>query len=246
MSRGSLVRTGTGTTILQRTAAAVLMACVAAVLAGCVALPSEAAAPAAATPAPTTSPSFAAYPVPADLGAEPASDILSDSEIEALRVQYEDQAWSDLLLRFPDAVRPGVHFAGYVSETDDRVAIMTACYEPYGIPLDHGTIADGTVVSVGPSGDSEEEELAGFVCRSEHPSRPTAPLNTAQKVWVYRYLTEFLAPCYAANGIENPPPPSREDFVAKWPNQNWWPSSGNMPLDGDADAALQKACPLPE
>ncbi|MEL4317463.1 hypothetical protein WJX64_00445 [Leifsonia sp. YIM 134122] len=198
------------------------------------------------TATPTPTPTVVSFDMPSDLGPAPASDALSDEQIEALRVQNQEQNWQDVLKRFPDAVRPDVTFAGYLTPADDIVAVMTPCYTAFNIELEHGSTVDGKVVSVGPANLDEQGEIASYVCRSTHPSKPIAPMNTAQKEWLYRYLTEFLAPCFAANGIENPPAPSRTDFVAQWPNQGWWPTSGNAPMGTDQDLALQRACPGPE
>ncbi|WP_166878839.1 hypothetical protein [Salinibacterium sp. ZJ450] len=93
--------------------------------------------------------------------------------------------------------------------------------------------------------DLEEHAVGAYVCLGRHRSQPFAPPNDAQLGWVYDYLTQFLAPCYEANGIENPPGPSREDFVANWPDQGWFPTTGHFPMEIDEERAIFEACPPP-
>jgi hypothetical protein len=62
---------------------------------------------------------------------------------------------------------------------------------------------------------------------------------------MYDYLTQFLVPCYEANGIENPPPPPREDFIASWGNLIWFPDMSSLPMDSPEAIAIAEACPPP-
>jgi hypothetical protein len=61
--------------------------------------------------------------------------------------------------------------------------------------------------------------------------------------YLYDYFTKFLVPCYEANGIENVPAPTRAEFVSLWPNQNWYPSMGDVPMGSEMENQLNAACP---
>lgn len=183
------------------------------------------------------------YPMP-DLGPSPAPVPLSDDEVERMRLEQEDAAWAAVLMTYPDAVRPQVTFEGYLTASD-RVEVMSACYTAAGLPLNLGKDGRGTVVSVGANVRTEAEAISQFSCQAAHPHRPVPPPSHEQLGYIYDYLVRFLVPCYELNGIVNPPPPPRDDFVSNWPNQGWFPSTGIMPMSMEADAALMEACPPP-
>ncbi|KQW05678.1 hypothetical protein ASC66_11980 [Leifsonia sp. Root4] len=177
-----------------------------------------------------------------DLGVLPVADPpLTDAESEKARLEQAEEAWQQLLVRYPTAVRPEVSF-GYVTD-ETRVEIMRACLSAAGLPIDEGRDADGHVVSIGTSTTNEAEAIAQYSCVTAHPTRIVwAGPNEAERGWFYDYLTEFSAPCLAANGIETEPPPTREEFIATWPNQGWYPAVG-MSADAAWDASLEAACP---
>jgi len=145
---------------------------------------------------------------------------------------------------YPTAIRPEVEFRGYVADAG-RLAALTTCYEATGLPIATATGTDGTPQSVSVGMETEEAALAWYSCESANPSRPTPPANAEQLAWLYGYLTEFLAPCYEANGYDIPPPPSESEFVAKWPNQGWYPIIDDPIPNRERDAALNSACPAP-
>lgn len=178
-----------------------------------------------------------------DLGAAPAGDPpLTEAESEEARLDEAEQSWQLVLQRYPNAVRPDVVFAGFVTD-DTRVETMRECYAAAGLPVDEGRDTGGRVVSIGTTTTNEAEAIAQFACATAHPSKTVFPgPNAAERGWFYDYLTTFTVPCLAANGIESDAPPSREEFVANWPNQGWYPSVG-MSADAEWDAALEKACP---
>lgn len=197
-------------------------------------------------PSPGASPTFTAVPYPMpDFGPKPTMPPLTDAEAETQRVVEQDDFWQRRVLdRFPDAVRPEVKFGGYVTD-DDWVDIRRDCYTAAGLPFDIGTNPAGKGGALSPNVDTESNAVAGYVCDSEHPFRPLAPLDARVLGWYYDYLTEFLAPCYAANGIRNTAPPSREYFIANFPDQGWWPSQGSSPMGTAVDDAIDAACPPP-
>ena len=225
-------------------AAAVLMLAVLAALTGCSGA-GTAAAEATATPEATDAAAqVVSIPMP-EFAPWPAGDPFTDADVEAARVAEAERDWQGVLARFPDAVRPEVAFE-YVTEAN-RVDVRRACFEAAGLPIEEGRSGtpDGPVVSVNATTTTTVQEVAAYTCRVAHPDQRTSgPPNAEQLGWIYDYLTEYYAPCYAANDIVVPPAPSRDEFVANWPNQGWFPSVGNHPMAMDAewDAALSKAC----
>jgi hypothetical protein len=226
---------------VRRTSIAAAIACTALLLiSGCAAV-AEAEPPPTNTESETSTPAVQAYPMP-DLGPSPPPVPLTAEQTEQLRLQWRDDAWNSVQFRFPAAVRPDVPFKGYVAEVS-RIEVLSACYKSAGLPLDYGKNSTGKIVSVGTETNTEAEAVSAYACQAAHPVKPTPPPSPEQLGYLYDYLVEFLAPCYEANGITNPPPPSREDFIAKWPNQGWAPTGAHAQLSTDEDAALDAACP---
>ncbi|MFF1632559.1 hypothetical protein [Leifsonia sp. NPDC058248] len=124
--------------------------------------------------------------------------------------------------------------------------VLKGCYTEQGVPFGYGYPAGAEKgdrpTSVGAEADDEHEAIGLYVCSVGHPGRPNSPLTPQQLGWSYDYFTRFLVPCYEANGIVVPPAPSRADFIAKWPHQNWFPTAGGI-ADPDKAAAVAKACP---
>jgi hypothetical protein len=227
---------------LRRAAIAAAIACTALLLvSGCAGAGAEEEPSPTKTESETPTPAAQTYPMP-DLGPSPPPVPLTAEQTEQLRLQWRDDAWNTVQFRFPNAVRPDVPFKGYVAEVS-RIEVISACYKSVGLLLDYGKNSSGKIVGVGTETKTEAEAVSAYACQAAHPVKPTPPPSPEQLGYIYDYLVEFLAPCYAANGIPNPPPPSRDDFIAKWPNQGWYPTSGNAPPDAVKDDALDAACP---
>ncbi|MGO4105090.1 hypothetical protein AB4Y63_14145 [Leifsonia sp. YAF41] len=225
-------------TARQRTAAAVALACFSlTVMAGCSSTVGT------ATPSPTataTAPLAVTIPMP-DIGPSPTAPPLSPEEKERQRVASQDALWGTVLATYPTAQRPEVSFTEYLTD-DNRLEVRSSCFAAAGLKVETGSNADGVVLSVSPQPTNEAEAVSAFVCDAEHPNEPFPLPNDAVLSWVYDYLTQFLAPCYAANGVEYPAPPTKEDFVAQWPNQNWFPSIREQ-IGMAQEEAIYKACP---
>lgn len=211
-------------------------------LAGCAAAPGKATGGPTGTGTPT--PLAVSVPMP-DLGPSPQPASLTPQQTEALRVQARDAAWQSVLTQYPDAVRPDVPFDGYLDQADE-MRVMSACFTQHGVPLGYsypvGAKKGDPPTGVGGEATDEQQSIGLYWCTVEHPGKPSSPPNAAQLSWMYDYLTRFIVPCYRANGITVPAAPSKQDFVSKWPHQNWFPSPG-MSADAARDAAVQKACP---
>lgn len=212
---------------------------------GCTTAPPWSARP-VAVGTPTTSPTPRAVTVPMpDLGPSPEPAPMTAEQTEQLRLQARDAAWKGVLAQYPHAVRPDVPFDGYLARADE-MSVMSACYTAHGVPIGYGYAIGAKKgdppTSVGGEASDEKQAVGLYYCSVEHPGRPNPPPTPAQLSWMYDYFTRFLVPCYEANGISVPPAPSKQDFVAKWPNQGWFPSPG-MTADADEDAAVERACP---
>jgi hypothetical protein len=196
-----------------------------------------------ATPEPTdAADQVVSIPMP-EFEPWPAGDPFTDADVEAARIADADRDWQGVIARFPDAVRPEVAFE-YVTEAN-RVDVRRACFEAAGLPIEEGRSGspDGPVVSVNATTTTTAQEVAAYTCRVAHPDKRTSgPPNAEQLGWIYDYLTEYYVPCYAVNDIVVPPAPPREEFVANWPNQGWFPSNTRPMPDPEWDAALSKAC----
>ncbi len=177
-----------------------------------------------------------------DLGPSPAPQVLDAAQTEALRLAEQDRLWAGVTGQYTDATRPADTFAGYLDDSQ-RLASMKKCITDAGLKLDTGTDASGTVVDYGASTTTREESIASFSCQTAFRSAPSTPPSSDQLGYMYDYLTEFLVPCYAANGIANQPAPSRTQFVALWPNQGWFPTSGSALMGTELDTQLNAACP---
>ncbi|MCU1407712.1 MAG: hypothetical protein JWQ43_4015 [Glaciihabitans sp.] len=172
------------------------------------------------------------YPLP-DIGPSPAPSPRTAEEIDAQRLAEQDQRWEEVTHLFPAAVRPVIEFDGYPG--DDTVAAL----------VDDCLQAAGFTPAMDDSRDGEDQAMAvlRYTCLADNPYHPFNPPNDAQLGYIYDYLTEFMVPCFEANGISNPAPPSRADFIALWPNQQWFPSTGEMPMGTAEDTAIHEACP---
>ncbi|GAA2031080.1 hypothetical protein GCM10009819_13660 [Agromyces tropicus] len=191
----------------------------------------------------------ATIPMP-DLGPVPEPDPpLTDAESEAERIRTADGDWAGVLAQYPGAARPADPFDSYVTEAE-YVEVMQACYESAGLDLEFGYSTpdlSGPPASVSAMPSDEGQAVAAWSCRAAHPFEVVAPLaNEAELGWIFDYLSRFLAPCYAANGLDNPPPPTREEWVSAWPGYLWYPTTGDRPLDPEFQAALDEACPNPD
>ncbi|WP_136708968.1 hypothetical protein [Agromyces sp. H66] len=218
------------------------------VLAGCAA-PSPDAGPTATPTEPTSAVVSIEMP---DLAPYPESDPpLTEAQSEAKRLEDADRRWQGVLSAYPDAVRPDVAFAGYVTD-ENRIEVLRACYQAAGLHVEEGRTfgnTDGPPDSIGWSGDGEADVIAAYACDTAHPTKITNPgPNSAELGWIYDYLTDFYAPCLEANGIEVPEPPGRDIWVETWPGYVWFPSVGDDPRfrEPEMDAALHEACPDPD
>ncbi len=211
-------------------------------VAGCATDPEPAPAPASA-PSETPAPLAVSVPMP-DLGPPPPRPELTDEQRETLRLERLDSAWERVVTHHPGAVRPDLVFAGYL-EPEDRTNALTTCFTEKGVQFGLGPDAEGKVTIEEVSTSTEEEAVGAYLCEGRYPVRTLGPPSDAQLSWMYDYLTQFLVPCYEANGIENPPAPPRADFIASWGRLIWFPDMRSLPMDSPEAIAIREACPPP-
>jgi hypothetical protein len=161
-----------------------------------------------------------------DLGPSPAPDVLSDEQIEQMRLTQQNSDWQRVTLMSPDAGRPAAGFERY-TEHDSYLETLKACYVASDLRIGDKVNEIGETVFNDAEVTNKADHLAQFICRATVVIKPSS-WNAAQIGYHYDYLTRFLAPCYAANGIENPPAPSREDYIENWPNPGWSPELGKV------------------
>ena len=198
-------------------------------------------------PEPPESPSPSAYPdIVAEalkvLGPVPTAAPLSAEQEDAARVAAVESAWQAVLRQFPDAQRPAVDFEHYADD-DEFIDQQIACLRDLGITVDVGTTSDGQVggYSMNPASGEEEAAMIGhWSCEVRYPQHPRPPATPEQLGYLYDYFTQFVVPCLEAHGQPQTVPLTRVEFIANWPNQNWFPSSNQGVPDGEATDA---ACP---
>lgn len=192
-------------------------------------------------PQPSASPNDSAAllaTVLAELGPFPPSTPLSADEQEAALVAADDSYWAQVLAVHPDAERPAVDRVKAI-QSSEYASIQKECMRSEGqvVPETSGE-AFGWEFNITLAGD-----LAWYTCAVRYPAAPRPPLTPAQLGYFYDYLTQFTAPCLDALGSKADTPPSRNDFVTKWPNQRWFPAPTNVqPADPEFSAAA-KLCP---
>jgi hypothetical protein len=184
-----------------------------------------------------------AYPMP-DLGPSPAPAVLDPEGTEKLRLEEQDRQWESVTITYPDATRPADPFQQYRDSIDS--VELTDCFAAAGLQVDIGTTADGsgrTGISVSP--EDESQAISAYECWAAYPSTPIAPMTTEQLDYLYSYLTQYLVPCYEANGVTVPEAPPRDDFVSNWPDQGWFPSTGEARITAEKDQAINETCVHP-
>jgi hypothetical protein len=196
-----------------------------------------------ATPSTPSAETMVSIPMP-DLGPSPAPQLLDAARLEALRLSAGDHRWQQLTAQYPDATRPKDLFAGYL-DAGPRLAGLKNCFTDAGLKTETGTDAMGNVVTYGASTTNQQGAVAQFSCINTFSTAPVAPPTPEILGYLYDYFTKFLIPCYEANGIQNPPAPTRTEFVTLWPNQRWFPSTGSSPMGTDSESQLNAACPPP-
>ncbi|GAB2462086.1 hypothetical protein HD599_000960 [Conyzicola lurida] len=177
-----------------------------------------------------------------DLGPLPASDVLTPDQIEQERLAGVEASWLQVTGSYPDAVRPDAAFVGFTPGYT-YVDALDECYIDSGLALDRKTDEVGVSRRTGTTVRSEADAVAVYLCQTAVVVSPP-PMNAAQIGYYYDYLTEFLAPCYAANDIGNAAAPERETYIASWPSTGWFPGLGDL-YGTAAAAAVIDACPKP-
>ena len=169
-----------------------------------------------------------------EIGPYPTPEPLSESDRQALLEEQIDNAWAELLLAYPSAERPDVEVIATVSGEEYRDA-RRDCLRDLGeiVGDDDDWEPDAT----------EASALLGYTCDAQYPIAPGPPVTDDEIGYLYDFLITFTVPCLERLGMENPAPPSRSDFVSKWPQQHWWPKAEGVEMGSPEEIAVYDTCP---
>ncbi|WP_207453152.1 hypothetical protein [Desertivibrio insolitus] len=152
------------------------------------------------------------------LGPRPPDEPLTDEERERHRIAEADMRWMEVVASFPDAVRPQDPFEAYVPPGSDIMQVMYECFIASGI--DAELHPGGGLSWATPSVDAA---VSVWTCEARHPIEPFLELSERQRGYQYDYQVWMQAPCVRATGHDVPDAPSREEYLAAWPNVSWDP-----------------------
>ncbi|MBC7762591.1 MAG: hypothetical protein H7201_12525 [Candidatus Saccharibacteria bacterium] len=195
---------------------------------------------------PSSTPAIDRFAVP-DLGAKPAPAApLTDAEAEPARLAEADRQWADLVALHPSAVRPTVDLIAYGTGTP-LFAASVQCMKQAGYHAalsqeGNGWESSGPTVE---SGDIPEDQatayaVASYVCSVQHSGRPEPPYTQDELRYVYRYLDEYLVPCWTHYGFTvRTSPPGLDAFLAS--HGAWFPQRSGSGSIGETE--IDTACP---
>ncbi|MCZ4501183.1 MAG: hypothetical protein JWQ74_3740 [Marmoricola sp.] len=139
----------------------------------------------------------------AALGPVPQGEPMTPERTADFIQRFQDYRWELVAKLHPDAVRPAV------TVVDTTGASVAAC------------MSNGEM--------SEQAALSDYVCLAQNSAVPSAALSDEQAGYLYDYWTGFVVPCYAANDHEvHESPPTRDEFVTRWPFQQWSPRPATL------------------
>ncbi len=170
-----------------------------------------------------------------ELGPFPASQELSDEQVDAARHQAADAWWSMVAAQYPSLERPEV-VVEREAASDEVDELLESCLEEKGHDL-----GGYSVNEIGLS--TPEIAISWFECKVSYPEESHPGYSNEQVAYLYDYLTGFVVPCLEERGSEIDQAPSRETFVANWPNQGWFPAANNGELGSPENVAANLACP---
>lgn len=207
-------------------------------ISGCTA---ESAPPPSESPSPDTSTDIVAEALNV-LGPVPTAPPLSPEEEERARIAAVESGWDSVRAQYPDAQRPSVEFEHY-SEHEEYLRGQIDCLRDLGLKVDLAHDADGAVngfsLDFGED-DGQNASIGSWSCQVRYPQHPRPPATPEQLGYLYDYFTQFVVPCLEAHGQPQAVPLTRAEFIARWPDQGWFPSSNRDAPDGEATDA---ACP---
>ncbi|QNE47799.1 hypothetical protein F1C58_13440 [Glaciihabitans sp. INWT7] len=213
-------------------------------LSGCASVGAGAHLPKAAS---SSTPATDRFTAP-DLGAKPAPAApLTDAEAETAHLAEADREWADLVAVHPSAVRPAVALIAYDTGTPlfaASVQCMTqAGYHAALAPEGNGWESSGPTVESGdvPEDDATAYAVASYVCAVQHSSRPEPPYTPDELRYVYRYLDQYLVPCWTHYGFTvRTGAPGLDAYLAS--HGAWYPQrSGSGSI---SETEINTACPV--
>ncbi|WP_193509610.1 hypothetical protein [Cryobacterium sp. BB736] len=152
-----------------------------------------------------------------------------------------DIAWEKVLVRFPDATRPDVHYIR-TPEHDAYMATIVDCLSDEGV---EAALAENGGGYEFLNGYTEQVAVAEYICNVMYPIDPSLyPIATKDQIGqIHDYFVTELTPCLEQEGHEIDAPPSRQYFVDNWPHAGWNPYFSVDTSDPDRTTILEEKCP---
>lgn len=171
------------------------------------------------------------------LGAWPEGERLDRDALERLRLGAADERWAQLKYSYPQAERPEVEFDGYL-HPDELYPAVHRCLVESGVRSEFSH-SGGIRWEI----SSEEDAIATYVCSTRYQREPVSGLTDEQVAYLFDYMVQFQAPCFAGLGLVVPPGPSREEFVAAWPTPGWSPELALSATSQSFSEQVRESCP---
>ena len=170
----------------------------------------------------------------AALGAVPPAVPRTDEQVEEQRISNADFAWGFVVDKFPDETRPEVDFVRYV-QPEESAQARHGCLVERGVTGASIDIDGNLSIDMSDPDTVRDSTIGSYACSVAYPASPGPQLSDEQSAYLYDYFVKFLVPCLEAEGQEISDAPSREAFIANWPNQGWFP----VPDDDRTEAVCQ-------
>lgn len=171
-------------------------------------------------------------------------DSMTDEELTQLQL---DAYWSAVIGRFPEASRPEVAIARFISLNEYAVTIAS-CLNDAGWTGARATPDNGVESGDVPLEQRESIAMDLYVCQATYPVDPryNRPLSPTQLSELYNYFENELRPCLERLGYPVPPAPSEATFIETYAENGGWDVYGGVAANvngQDEWDAVNAACP---
>lgn len=176
-----------------------------------------------------------------------SSHQLTDAEAMTLYRQQLAQTAKDMNLK----TVPKVAFVRFIDPAEITTTTVS-CLRDLGLPAVVNAQGNGFSIP-GDVPDSQKEFVneTAYTCSAMYPSHPQFDLPPSRESLgkQYDWNVAKLTPCYRAQGFPVPDPPTKQVWVANYPNDPWFPDQfipSEVARDGAKRAELDRKCPLPQ
>lgn len=146
---------------------------------------------------------------------------------------------------------PQVEFVRFIDPAEITTTTVS-CLRDLGLPAVVNAQGNGySIPDDVPNSQKDFINETQYTCSAMYPSHPQfdLPLSTEALGRQYDWNVTKLAPCYRTQGFQVPDPPTKEVWVANYPNDPWFPDlfiPEEVARDDAKRAELDKKCPLPQ